>query len=54
MQTTVTFAGTGGLHGTLTLILVSIVVPFWGYLVGSLNNKYWLNPKTRNYNGGYR
>ena len=32
--------------------IVSIVVPFWGYLIGSLIYN-WLNQK-RNYNGDYR
>ena len=35
-----------------SLPIVSIVVPFWGYLLGSLISN-WLNQK-RNYNGDYR
>ena len=39
--------------------IVSIVVPSWGYLIGSylyiwLNQNKELQTKTRNYNGDYR
>ena len=37
-------------HG---LPMVSIVVPFWGYLIRILNIKL-VNPKKGNYNGDYR
>ena len=36
----------------LAIPIVSIVVPFWGYLIGSYLY-IWLNQK-RNYNGDYR
>ena len=35
------------------LPIVSVVVPFWGYLLGSFIWN-WLNPKKRNYNGHHR
>ena len=42
----------GSLHLVDVIPIVSIVVPFWGYLIGSLIYN-WLNQK-RNYNGDYR
>ena len=46
------FQNDSGLRGFGPTYIVSIVVPFWGYLLGSYLY-IWLNQK-RNYNGDYR
>ena len=46
-----------GLMKSYGIPIVSIVIPFWGYLLGwgsQILNKNWGKPKKQNYHGDYR